>query len=86
MKKNNNIFLKERKEIEKMDSKIFELLQKRFLIVEKIGKIKKENNIKIIDRKREEKIIEKAINSSNLSPEFIKKVYRLIFKESYKNQ
>ncbi len=84
--KNNNIFHKERKEIEDVDSKVFELLEKRFLIVEKIGKIKKENNIKVLDRKREEEIIEKAINSSKLSPEFVKKIYKLIFKESYKNQ
>ena len=46
----------------------------------------KERALKIIDPKREKEIIEGKIKKSNLNEDFVKKLYKLIFSESYKNQ
>ena len=51
-----------RRDIDLIDGKIFELLEKRFLITDEIGKFKLLHNIDIDDVNREEQIIER-INS-----------------------
>tara|TARA_Y100001970_G_scaffold81884_1_gene103700 strand:+ start:1750 stop:2022 length:273 start_codon:yes stop_codon:yes gene_type:complete len=51
-----------RRDIDLIDGKIFELLEKRFLITDEIGKFKLLHNIDIDDFNREEQIIER-INS-----------------------
>lgn len=79
-------FSKQRKKIERIDHKIVKLLEERFSIVGAIGLIKKEKNIKIIDSKREQELLERISQSSTLSPDFIKKLYKLIFNQSYKLQ
>jgi len=75
-----------RKKINKIDKEIISLLKKRFLISKKIGNIKRKNNIKIQDIKREKELIKNKINTSNLNKKFIKDIYNLIFKESRRLQ
>ncbi len=75
-----------RKQMDKIDKRIFYLLKKRFQISIELGKIKKKNDMKIRDIKRENKIIKNKIKSSGLDKKFIKDLYRLIFKESRRLQ
>ncbi|AAL81825.1 chorismate mutase [Pyrococcus furiosus DSM 3638] len=49
-----------RKEIDKIDNQIISLLKKRLEIAQAIGKIKKELNLPIEDRKREEEVLRRA--------------------------
>lgn len=69
-----------RDQLDKIDDKIMELLEKRFFITDTIQKIKKEENIKITDLSRENAIvtkIEKFYNSDK-----IKNIYKNIFNNS----
>lgn len=84
---------KERKKIDEIDEKIAILLDERIGIVKKIGQIKKEQNIPIVDKAREYKIYEKLskISYKNAQLVDIKKIYdqiisvsRMIQKCSYK--
>ena len=45
-----------------------------------IGIEKKDNNMKVEDRFREDAIIEKLLNINNLDDDFIKDIYKDIFK------
>lgn len=75
-----------RKMINKIDKKLFALLEERMTCAKKIGEYKKKNNIEIVDKKREKQIIENGYLNSHLNSHFIKKIYRVIFDESYKQQ
>lgn len=48
---------KPRAEINKIDAKIVALLEKRYLSVDEVVRIKKENNLPTLDSKREEEVI-----------------------------
>lgn len=72
--------------ISKLDFQIFQLLKQRFGIVKRIGQYKKRNGLAVRDRKREEELIEKQISQIKLNPQFIKNLYKLIFKESVRRQ
>lgn len=63
-----------RKEIDEVDEKIIELLEKRFVLVEGL----KEHKTTLTDEEREEEILGKA------SSEQVREVYRLIFDVSKK--
>lgn len=52
----------QRKRIEECDKKIVELFEERMEIAKKIGKIKKEQNLPIYDKEREDFLINKNIN------------------------
>lgn len=69
-----------RQEIDKIDSQISKLLQKRAEKSKLIAKIKKEKNTKIIDKNREKQILEK------FDTEFEKAVFKKILIESRKIQ
>ena len=74
-----------RKEIDKCDKKIVELLVKRFEIVKQIGEFKKQNNIPVIDNNRFQKVLEKVENIASIqgiSKDFIKEIYNFIHKYS----
>ncbi len=76
-----------RKIINKIDEKIFFLIKERLEIAQKIGQLKKENNLAIIDKKREKELIERMINKfKTIDKKFIKSLYSLIFNQSYKKQ
>ena len=70
-----------RKDIDEIDEKIVKLLAKRFELVKQIGKIKKQNNIAIIDKQRFHKVLQKVKNfakKEELSTTFINKIYNTI--------
>lgn len=48
---------KPRAEINKIDAEIVTLLEKRYLCVDEVIRIKKENNLPTLDSKREEEVI-----------------------------
>lgn len=76
-----------RKKIDQIDQKILKLLSQRVKIVEQVGLYKKERGIKIKDPRREKEILAKKAeqaSSLGLSPDFVKKLWQLFFKESYK--
>jgi len=78
-----------RKNIDRIDKQIIGLLKKRFEISKKIGEYKKQNNLPVKNKKREKQLIEKRIKSlekTSLKPGFIKKIFKLILKESRKIQ
>jgi prephenate dehydrogenase len=75
-----------RKMIDKLDFKMMRLLEKRYKFVDKIGQYKKDNNLPIVDKKREDKIINEKIKKTDLNPKFIQKLYKLIIEESYRRE
>lgn len=75
-----------RKMIDQIDERIFSLMLKRFRHTREIGKIKKKQGLKIVDKNREREIIGKRTKQIKLDKEFIKKLYKLIFNEARKWQ
>jgi chorismate mutase len=75
--------------ISDLDSQLIEMLSERMKISEKIGIYKKKHNITIFQPERwkeiTEYILQKA-NSSNLSPEFVEKLFKAIHEESVEVQ
>ena len=72
----NNLIKELRNSIDKVDDKIFDLILKRFDYVEKIGNIKKEMNMPVDDKAREEIIIERLSEklSTKINYKEIKKI------------
>ena len=75
-----------RKKINRFDNQLIKILEKRFKVCEKIGKYKLKNKILILDKKREKEIIKNSCKKTNLSQDFIKKLFNLVLKESKKLQ
>ncbi len=78
-----------RKEINKINLQILELLKKRMQVSKKIGKYKKQNNLTVLDVKRERELYEKLkkyANEKSLDEKFVKKLFKLIIKQSKKEQ
>lgn len=73
-----------RGEINKIDKKIFFLLEKRFKMVKKVGEFKKIHRLKIVNKKREADLIKEMLKNSVLQGGFVKNFYKLIFNYSYK--
>ena len=73
-----------RKEIDKIDSEIAKLLEKRFEICSEIGDFKSKNNIETEDKSREKKIIEKIERTDLKYRDNIKEVESKILLESKK--
>jgi chorismate mutase len=74
-----------RKKIDKIDSEILQKLAERFSLVSKIVKSKTKNNLPIIDRKREKKILKtkrKLAKEMKLDELMIEKIFKAIIKES----
>ena len=70
-----------RKEIDKIDSEIIQLLAKRFKVVKQIGVFKKENKLDVIDNRRFKKVLEKVANiaeKQGISKDFINDIYNII--------
>lgn len=66
-----------RKQIDEIDESIVTLLAKRMKIAAKIGRLKKRNNIPVLDQSRWQKIVKSKKG-------FIKKIWEIIHKESLK--
>ena len=75
-----------RKEIDKIDSEIARLLEKRFEICSEIGDFKTKNNIETEDKSREKEIIEKIERTDLKYRDNIKEVESKILLESKKIQ
>ena len=68
-----------RKRIDQIDKKLVELIEERLEIVKEVALYKKENNMKIFDRKREEEVVYK--NLSNVKNEELKHYIEIILKD-----
>lgn len=71
---------KHRKEIDKIDDNIIELLEQRFNLVVEIGQYKKENNLPVFDAKRESAIKQKF--KTKKYQDSLSNIYDTILKES----
>ena len=72
---------KMRLEIDKIDSEIVKLFAKRFAVVKQIGELKKANGVKIVDKNRWKKVLEKVENlaeKKGISTKFIHEIYEKI--------
>lgn len=75
--------------ISDLDFQLIELLSQRMKISEKIGKLKKENNIAIFQPDRWKFITEYAhqkADETGMSPEFVEKIFKAIHEESIEVQ
>ena len=73
-------------EIDALDSQIVSLLKQRMKKSKEIGIMKSKFNLELKDFAREQQIIHKFTENSNLNKEFVKEIYKLIFKESRRIQ
>lgn len=77
-----------RREIDKIDTDLTALLEKRMNVSGAIGEYKKANGLKVFDSARERKVISKNLShlqDESLSP-YIEKIYTIIMDESKKKQ
>ena len=80
---------KYRTKIDIADNDILEILSKRMTIADKIGKIKKEQNVAVLQSKRWNQILGKMIldgKEKGLSEEFVLKIFKAIHQESINHQ
>ncbi len=78
-----------RMKIEDIDTKLINTFGKRMEVVDKIGILKRENNVAILQSKRWQEIMDRMLaegQSNNLSKEFIIKVFKAIHQESIDHQ
>jgi len=75
---------KVREEIDIIDNKIMDLLDERFTKTTLIGKLKKASRTKVLDKNREQSILDKTSNYRHF-PE-LKSIYTTIMNESKKLQ
>jgi chorismate mutase len=81
-----------RKEINKIDNDIIDIIKRRMKVSIKIGKYKKDNDIKVLNTGREKEVIDNIINHNNvdkdvcLEEEFIKDLWINLMNYSKKIQ
>jgi len=78
-----------RAQVDKFDDKLLDILCKRMQVSDKIGKVKKKNNITILQSGRWDKLITRRIQdgvSRGLSEDLVVKVFRTIHEESINHQ
>ena len=78
-----------RSEIDKLDEELIDILARRMLIVDEIGKYKKQNNITILQLKRWSEIIRDRVNAGvnlGLSRNFLLKLLETLHEESIQRQ
>ena len=78
-----------RKEIDRIDENIIELLSKRKGVVKKIADIKRQENKSIVDKEREQEIIhrlKKLSKEKGLDENFIESIYKIIINNSRNEQ
>lgn len=82
MQKINDLRLK----IDEVDEQLLELVIKRLQIVQEIGRAKSEEGIGIIDKNREQAVLEKLTRQAEekgIDPEIVKKVWKVLMEISY---
>ena len=65
-----------RKQLDKIDSQVIKLLEKREKISKKIGQYKKKNKIKVQNKSREKQILKK------LNKNYLKHIFKIIMRNS----
>ena len=78
-----------RREIDEINFNILKELSKRKEIVKKIGEFKKNNNIEVLDSKREQEINNKLRAKAieiGLNEDFIIDIFKMIISESKREQ
>jgi|UniRef100_A0A6C0J6T1 monofunctional chorismate mutase len=77
-----------RKSIDLIDNQLMELLINRLHIVKEIGEYKRENNLPILDKNREQLIYDKINNKyiSDVENNFVKSIYIKLMEETKKIQ
>ena len=78
-----------RSKIDKIDDKVLFLLYKRFLIIKRIGQLKKKNGMKIKDKEREREILKNLRDHAKkfgLNEKFVNSVFDKIIKEARKKE
>ncbi len=78
-----------RQEIDQLDSEVFDLLSRRMAICEKIGQVKRDNDVAILQSNRWGNIVDRVLSQAdklNLSNEFLKTVLEAIHIESINRQ
>ena len=84
-----NRLTKFRVDIDGYDAKLLEILGKRMKVADKIGALKKEKNVAVLQNKRWNEILGKMIldgEEKGLSEEFILKIFKAIHQESISHQ
>lgn len=84
-----NQLISMRKLVDRIDREFLNLLSARQQLAEAIGKIKKQNNISITNPLREQVILCRTVSiarKKKLDEEFVKKIFKLIIKQSRKIQ
>jgi chorismate mutase-like protein len=77
--------LKKREEIDKIDKELLKVLSKRMEIIKDISKIKKQQKIPVLQKKRIETMLKdrrKLAEKYKLNPDFIEKLYKGLIEES----
>ncbi|MFN3969087.1 chorismate mutase [Flavobacterium sp.] len=85
----NNRLARFRIDIDEYDGKLLEILGKRMKVADKIGALKKEKNVAVLQNKRWNEILGKMIldgEEKGLSEEFILKIFKAIHQESITHQ
>ena len=75
--------------IDVVDHQLIEMLGKRMKISDEIGRLKRDNNVAILQTKRWNEILGKMIlqgEEQQLSEEFILKVFKAVHQESINHQ
>jgi len=75
-----------RAQITEADNEIIEALEERRRLIEEVAEFKKENDLPIEDKKREEQIVSDRKSQTTLNEQFIEDLFQLIFKESKRIQ
>ncbi len=78
-----------RSQIDEFDSKIIEVLGKRMKIADKIGALKKERNVAVLQPKRWREVLDRMTSEGselNLSTDFIHRLFHAIHQESITHQ
>lgn len=73
-----------RREIDRIDSELLQLLATRFAVTEKVGQYKKQNNLPVVDPAREEVLLSKIralAEAKGMSPDVAQKIFRSIIDE-----
>lgn len=85
----NKAMALQRAYIDELDTKLIEILGKRMKLAEKIGQLKKEKNVAILQNKRWNEILGRMIldgEEKGLNEEFVLKIYKAIHQESIAHQ
>ena len=75
-----------RLKIDEVDQKLLDLIKERLELVKEIGQLKKESGIKVVDRAREEEILDRLevlAKKKSIELEIIKRIWKILIEISY---